>query len=115
MDIDEVYPTDPNMNNSITNPHSIHETEDFDMMIDDEYEQLSMPTNPSTPLTTQMSVDTSLGTSASKWASAPNTARHCTTTLAYLDNDPTLVAPKRPFRPEHQAYEWASNMDHHLR
>lgn len=80
------------------------------MIDDDEYEYHSLP------ITSTADEYKPLGTSGSKWANAPNTSRHTTTTtttrsLAYLDNDPTLIAPKRPFRPGDQAYQWASNIN----
>jgi hypothetical protein len=101
MDIDEFYP----INTVDTNHHPVQQTEDCDMMVDDDYAYISLPANTITDTT----LDKSQGTSASKWANAPYTSHKNSKPLAYLDNDPTLVAPKRPFRPEHHSYSWAAN------
>lgn len=80
MEIDEFYPHQQE--------HRIEE--DYDMMVDDD--ELQWPSQ--TQQFTQ-------GTSDSKWAKAQNSTygnrrRGSSPTLAYLDDDPTLVAPKKP-------------------
>lgn len=75
---------------------------DFDMMIDEEVT--------SKPVTAK---DLKDGTEKSKWANAsseltyPRPRRNRFEEPAYLDDDPTLTAPRRPFRPEHVSYSWA--------
>ncbi|KAI8642919.1 PIN domain-containing protein [Parasitella parasitica] len=67
--------------------------EDYDMMIDDGV----VGNDGKTALQPG-------GTQESKWAKATSshrTYRNTTSTPAYLNNDPTLTAPKRPYRPQH--------------
>jgi hypothetical protein len=86
MEVDEFY---PNHNN-----HSHNNDEDYDMMIDDdEIYSIKPAAQPSSPKLK--------GTSDSMWANAPSDnygRRHRKSFKepAYLDNDPTLVAPKKP-------------------
>lgn len=77
MEIDEFYP--PN-----------NEEEDYDMMIDDDD-----------------CIKSAKGTNESRWAKAPPRGRKSKSEPAYLDNDPTLVAPKKP--PQDLSY---SNSNH---
>ncbi|RCI06512.1 hypothetical protein CU098_011399 [Rhizopus stolonifer] len=82
MDIDDVC-HEPTMN-------SYTQIDHYSMMIDDEFTHMS----------------DSFGTQYSKWAKAQHTRhRHNQEPPAYLDNDPTLIAPKRPYRPEHGVYK----------
>lgn len=83
MEIDEFYPQ-----------QGIHD-EDYDMMIDDD--------EIITPIKSQQPKDSS----ASRWAKAPLSRHRKDDVPVYLDNDPTLCAPKKP--PQNTSY---SNSNH---
>lgn len=87
MEIDEFYPHQ--QENRIE--------EDYDMMVDDDEVQL--------PSQTQQFIQ---GTLDSKWARTRSNTYENRPSLAYLDDDPTLVAPKKPPQ-EHLIY---SNSNH---
>ncbi|CAO0800098.1 unnamed protein product [Mucor circinelloides] len=90
MEIDEIYPPGASR---LPQHHNTMEM-DYDMMIDDDIEGYSTQQPPALKLG---------GTHDSKWAKA-TTSQHSyrdTSSPAYLDDDPTLTAPKRPYRPQH--------------
>lgn len=92
MDIDDYY------------PRSSTVEESYDMMIDDDF----VP-NAQKEVTVKKALG---GVGDSIWANAPSQPPsfrrpRYEEAPAYLDNDPTLVAPSRPFRPEHTSYSWA--------
>lgn len=93
MEIDEFYP-----------PQHVHGIEeDYDMMVDDD--ELPIQTQPLTQ-----------GTLDSKWAKAEYSTsqnrRELSQPPSYLDDDPTLVAPKRPPQ-EHLTYSNSNNLSIH--
>lgn len=92
MEIDDFYPPA----SRIPQQYNTME-EDYDMMIDDDI--VGYDDKPTT--TIQLG-----GTHDSKWAKATTSRQSYinNTTIsspAYLNNDPTLIAPKRPYRPQH--------------
>jgi hypothetical protein len=91
MEIDDFYPPA----SRIPQQYNTME-EDYDMMIDDDF--VGYDDKPKT--TIQLG-----GTHDSKWAKSTSRQSHRNNTTisspAYLDNDPTLIAPKRPYRPQH--------------
>ncbi|GAN10452.1 hypothetical protein MAM1_0356d09993 [Mucor ambiguus] len=97
MEVDEFYPPAPTSRLLQQLHHNTME-EDYDMMIDDDLVDISNVQQATTPLKLG-------GTHESKWAKAI-TPRHssrdtASSTPAYLDDDPTLTAPRRPYRPQH--------------
>ncbi|KAL9542970.1 hypothetical protein MBANPS3_008334 [Mucor bainieri] len=96
MEIDEFYPPTAAATSRI--PHHNTMEEDYDMMIDDDLVGINSAQQATTPLKLG-------GTHDSKWAKAAP-PRHsyrdtALSTPAYLDDDPTLTAPRRPYRPHH--------------
>ncbi|KAG2195470.1 hypothetical protein INT46_003421 [Mucor plumbeus] len=91
MEIDDFYPPA----SRIPQQYNTME-EDYDMMIDDDF--VGYDDKPKT--TIQLG-----GTHDSKWAKSTSRQSHrnnkTISSPAYLDNDPTLIAPKRPYRPQH--------------
>lgn len=97
MEIDDVYPPAAT-SRPPQQPHHNTTEEDYDMMVDDDL----VAFNNTQPTTRPLKLG---GTQDSKWAKA-TTPRHsyrdtALSTPAYLDDDPTLTAPTRPYRPQH--------------
>ncbi|KAF1797161.1 PIN domain-containing protein [Mucor lusitanicus] len=93
MEIDDFY--QPATTGRLAHHNTMEE--DYDMMIDDDLVGISNAQSAPKPFKLG-------GTHDSKWAKA-TTPRHSYrdtfSTPAYLDDDPTSTAPKRPYRPQH--------------
>lgn len=106
MEIDDFYP--PAATSRLSQqPHHNTMEEDYDMMIDDDLGGFNNAQSVKKPFKLG-------GTLDSKWAKATTPRQSYKDTAlsapAYLDDDPTLTAPRRPYRPQHTSiYSYERN------